>query len=99
VGLKSDNTVIAVGDDACGQCNVDGWMDISQVGTGTYHTVGLKSDRTMIAAGLETELARWNLFTRDPEADSPVNWQLISGIMIAGIVGLAILFFRRKRVA
>ncbi|TET74131.1 MAG: hypothetical protein E3J42_05770, partial [Dehalococcoidia bacterium] len=31
VGLKSDGTVVAVGDNDDGQCDVGGWTDIVQV--------------------------------------------------------------------
>jgi len=50
-GLKSDGTVVAVGDNDYGQCNVDGWTDIVAVSTGDSHTVGLKSDGTVVAVG------------------------------------------------
>ena len=36
-------------------------MDIIQVAAGGYHTVGLKSDGTVVAEGLEIELAKWDL--------------------------------------
>jgi hypothetical protein len=51
VGLKSDGTVVAVGDNAYGQCGVGDWMDILQVDGGGEHTVGLKSDGTVVAVG------------------------------------------------
>ena len=51
VGLKSDGTVIAVGDNEYGQCDIGGWTDITQVSAGTYHTVGLRSDGTVVAVG------------------------------------------------
>jgi alpha-tubulin suppressor-like RCC1 family protein len=51
VGLKSDGTVVAVGNNEYGQCNVGGWANITQVAAGHYHTVGLKSDGTVVAAG------------------------------------------------
>jgi hypothetical protein len=54
VGLKSDGTVVAVGDSTFGRCNVDGWTDIVQVAAGGYHTVGLKSDGTVVAVGRES---------------------------------------------
>jgi alpha-tubulin suppressor-like RCC1 family protein len=31
VGLKSDGTVVAMGDNDFGQCNIDGWVDVTQV--------------------------------------------------------------------
>jgi len=51
VGVKSDGTVVAVGDNGHGQCNVGGWTNIVQVAAGDYRTVGLKSDGTVVAVG------------------------------------------------
>jgi alpha-tubulin suppressor-like RCC1 family protein len=52
VGLKSDGTVVAVGDNDEGQLNVGSWTDIVQVAAGGYHTVGVKSDGTVVAVGI-----------------------------------------------
>ena len=43
VGLKSDGTVVAVGDNRYGQCDIDDWTSIIQGGAGVEHSVGLKS--------------------------------------------------------
>jgi alpha-tubulin suppressor-like RCC1 family protein len=51
VGLKADGTVVAVGHNDYGQCNVSEWTDIVQVAAGGFHTVGLKSDGTVVALG------------------------------------------------
>jgi alpha-tubulin suppressor-like RCC1 family protein/PKD repeat protein len=51
VGLKSDGTVVAVGDNSYGQCNVASWTDMIQVAAGQFHTVGLKSNGTVVAVG------------------------------------------------
>jgi len=51
VGLKSDSTVVAVGNNEYGQCNITGWTGIVQVAAGWGHTVGLKADGTVVAAG------------------------------------------------
>ncbi len=51
VGLRSDGTVVAVGDNYWGQCDVGGWTGITQVAAGTLHTVGLKADGTVVAVG------------------------------------------------
>jgi hypothetical protein len=50
LGLESDGTVLAVGSNYFGQCNVGGWTDIIQVTSGGQHTVGLKADGTVVAA-------------------------------------------------
>ena len=51
VGLKADGTVVAVGDNDYGQCDVDGWTDIVAVSAGGLYTVGLKADGTVVAVG------------------------------------------------
>ena len=56
VGLKSDGTVVAVGTNSNGQCDVEDWKDIISVSAGSNyhgrtHTVGLKSDGTVVATG------------------------------------------------
>jgi alpha-tubulin suppressor-like RCC1 family protein len=51
LGLKSDGSVVAVGYDSYGQCNVANWTDIIQVDGGGEHTVGLRSDGTVVAVG------------------------------------------------
>ena len=51
IGVKSDGSVIAVGDNDYGQCDVKDWEDIIEFANGFRHTVGLKSDGTVIAIG------------------------------------------------
>ena len=51
VGLKADGTVVALGDNDDGQCDVDGWTDIVAVSAAWRHTVGLKADGTVVAVG------------------------------------------------
>ncbi|KAF1086184.1 hypothetical protein SPSYN_00925 [Sporotomaculum syntrophicum] len=63
VGLKSDGTVMAVGDNIYGKLNVSDWQDIVAIAAGSGHTVGLKSDNTVIAVGYneigECNVANW----------------------------------------
>lgn len=51
VGLRTDGTVVAAGDNADGQCNVQSWSGIAAIDCGAYHTVGLKTDGTVVATG------------------------------------------------
>ena len=51
VGLKADGTVVAVGDNEYGQCNVSDWRDIVAIDTDGSHTVGLRNDGTVVAVG------------------------------------------------
>jgi len=57
VGVRSDGTVVAVGYNNRGQCNVGKWANITQVAAGDYHTVGVRSDGTVVAVG-------WNDFAQ-----------------------------------
>ena len=60
VGLKSDGTVVAVGKNKSGQCDVKGWTDIVAISVSSEHTVGLKSDGTVVAVG-ENEKGQCNV--------------------------------------
>ena len=63
VGLRSDGTVIACGDNSFGQCDVSSWTDIVMIAAGAKHTVGLRSDGTVVAAGdssfSQSEVGAW----------------------------------------
>jgi len=51
VGLKTDGTVVAVGNNLYTQCDISDWTDIVAISAGYYHTVGLKADGTVVAVG------------------------------------------------
>lgn len=55
VALQADGTVLAVGRNDEGQCNVSDWKDIIAVAAGGYHTVGLKADGTVVAVGKSSD--------------------------------------------
>jgi alpha-tubulin suppressor-like RCC1 family protein len=50
-----------VGYNGYGQLEVGSWTNVIQIAAGCYHTVGVKSDGTVVAANLVGELAKWNL--------------------------------------
>ena len=50
--IKTDGTVIARGNDEYGQCRIGDWTDIVSIRAGYYNVVGLKSDGTVVAAGI-----------------------------------------------
>lgn len=52
VGIKKDGTVIAVGNNNSGECNVSGWNNIISISAGYGYTVGLKKDGTVVATGI-----------------------------------------------
>ena len=51
VGLKADGTVVAVGSNESGQCDVQNWSNIVAIAAGAKHTVGLKADGTVVCVG------------------------------------------------
>lgn len=51
VALKTDGTVVAVGDNEYGQCDVSEWTDIVAISGTDTNTVGLKADGTVVVAG------------------------------------------------
>ena len=55
VGLKANGTVVAMGYNYYGQCDVDDWTDIVAISAGGYYTVGLKADGTVVAVGYNTD--------------------------------------------
>lgn len=56
VGLKSTGSLLAVGGNSLGQCNVTHWGDeFVQIAIGDVHTVGLKSDGTLKAGGYNAD--------------------------------------------
>jgi alpha-tubulin suppressor-like RCC1 family protein len=55
-----------VGDNYYTPCDVVGWTDIIHVAAGRRHTVGLRSDGTVVAAGTNDHgqcgVGAWDLF-------------------------------------
>lgn len=51
VGLRKDGTVVAVGKNYNGQCDVSSWRNIVAISAGYSHTVGLKRDGRVVATG------------------------------------------------
>ncbi|MGN0442312.1 MAG: leucine-rich repeat protein [Acutalibacteraceae bacterium] len=54
VFLNDDGRVIAYGDNSCGQCDTQGWENVSKVVAGDYHTAALLRDGTVVATGDNT---------------------------------------------
>ncbi len=51
VGLKADGTVVAVGENANGQCNVMGWNNVSKIYANENATLAVRKDGSVLAAG------------------------------------------------
>jgi alpha-tubulin suppressor-like RCC1 family protein len=94
VGRRRDGTVVAVGNDAAGECRVGRWEDVVAVAagnvhtaanTGRSHTVGLRSDGTVLATGWngdgQCDVAAW----RDVTAVA-AGWRRTIGLLANGTV-------------
>ena len=69
IGLRADGTVIAVGSNKNGECDVEGWNNIIAISAGETHTIGLRSDGTVVSTGGSDKykaelrkLNKWKLF-------------------------------------
>ena len=51
VGLRLDGSVVAIGDNDWGQCNVKGWQDVVKVVAGDWYTVGLTEKGKVLITG------------------------------------------------
>lgn len=49
--MKKDGTVVAVGTNEYGQCNVAEWSDIVDVTAGCNHTLGITKQGAVVAVG------------------------------------------------
>ena len=89
VGRRWDGTVLAVGNNAAGECRVGRWEDVVAVAagnvhtaanTGRSHTVGLRSDGTVLATGWngdgQCDVAAW----RDVTAVA-AGWRFTLGLL------------------
>ena len=51
VGLKANGTVVASGNNECGQCNVSDWSNIIAIAAGDSHTVGVTAQGEVLKVG------------------------------------------------
>jgi alpha-tubulin suppressor-like RCC1 family protein len=51
VGLKEDGTVVAVGSNHCGQCDVEAWRDVVYIDAAVNRTIGMTKDGKLLIAG------------------------------------------------
>ncbi len=79
VGLRVDGSVVAVGENDSGQCNVENWKNITAIACGGSHTVGLRADGTVVAVG-ENEKGQCNV--RD--------WRDVTAIVCRGCCTIGI---------
>ena len=89
VGLKKDGTVIAIGDNRFGACNVGHWTDIVAIAADGQQTVGLKADGTVVVCGQDhgqlTETLSWrNIAAIYALQDRVVGIKTDGSIVVAG---------------
>ena len=92
VGLKSDGTVVAVGKNNYGQCDVEDWRDIVEIATRKNHTVGLKADGTVEITGSSkeshSEVGKWRDIVSVAARDSQTIGLKADGTVVVGLYGL-----------
>lgn len=77
LGLKSDGSVVAAGDNDNGQCNVEQWQDITRISAGNGISVGLKADGSAICAGFsDYDLSCVEQWEKLKEIDSGASFVL-----------------------
>ena len=84
VGLKTDGTVIAVGD-VFGKIDMKNWENIVAVSAYNYHTVGLKSDGSVVATGGEND-ERYNVRKWENIVEVETAWLHTVGLKADGTV-------------
>lgn len=64
LGLRSDGTVLAEGDNSCGQCNVSSWSAVASVYAHDGYSCGIKKDGTVVVAGIiqirDCDTVKWS---------------------------------------
>ena len=96
VGLKSDGTVVAVGENLKGQCKVSGWHDIVAIATGGNCfvgkriigdlTIGLKSNGTIVATIDRNKKEFESMFAWKDIKSVAAGWEHVVGLMADGTV-------------
>ena len=61
IGLHKDGTVVALGSNDYGQCNVEDWTDIVAVKAERNSVYGIKKDGTIVGAGYIPEHCKYDL--------------------------------------
>ena len=82
VALKSDGTVVAIGDNENGECNVSDWEDIISVYASQGRTIGLKADGSVCVAGML--YTNESLSALSNTVDMDVDFGVIVGIKADG---------------
>lgn len=87
--LKTDGSVVAIGNNDKGQCNVDEWSDIIRVAASGNHTLGLKKDNSVVFCGDNSkgqgEIDKWNnIITIDCGANHSVGVENIGRAVACG---------------
>ena len=79
--LLNDGTVVAVGDNSAGQCDVSGWSDIVAIACGDAFTVGLTAEGTVVAtSGAPADVTSW----KDIKKLAAGGASAVAGITAAG---------------
>ena len=59
VAVKTDGTVVATGENEYGQFDVSAWNNVFSVASAYSSSIGLRTDGTVLVAGIESEASQW----------------------------------------
>ena len=59
IAVKADGTVVATGENEYGQFDVSDWNNILSVASAYSSSIGLRTDGTVLVAGIESEASQW----------------------------------------
>lgn len=87
IGVRTDGTVVAVGDNGEGQCNVESWDHIVAVAMSMRHTVGLREDGTVVAVGYngdgQCNVVNWTNIAAVAASDTHTVGLRVDGTVVA----------------
>lgn len=86
VAIKNDGSAIFVGSNEYGEGFVSEWEDLVTISTSNNHTVGLRSDGTVVARGLYgTDVSDWtDIVAISAGGDSTVGLKADGAVVITG---------------
>ena len=82
VGLKSDGTVVATGNNSSGACNTESWKDIIAIGTATGATYGVKKNGTVVTTEEGYDVSGWSDIVAISAADNYVMGLKADGTVV-----------------
>ena len=89
LGLKTDGSIVACGNNENSQCNVGNWNDIIDIVASSKHSIGLKADGTVVAIGNndleQCDVSEWeNIICIEADGDNSYGIDCNGQLFVAG---------------